>query len=90
MNLKFEDMSKKLSDRFKETSNYTLANHEFRKLAQEQNQSFEAFCIRVKRKAASCKFKRTSTRHSHKRPNYTWHKGRRDKKSSTQRSMVTR
>ena len=44
--LAFKDLVSKLNDHFKTGSNTTLANFEFRKLYQKENQSFDAFELR--------------------------------------------
>ena len=53
----FKAMIALLSDHFKQSTNQTLASHRFRKITQETNESFETFCIRVKREAKNCNFK---------------------------------
>ena len=47
----FKNMVKTFTDRFKLSTNLPLANFKFRKLAQEESESFESFTIRVKREA---------------------------------------
>lgn len=53
----FNNMIRIFIDRFKLSTNLSLANFKFRKLTQEQDESFEAFTIRVKREAHNCDFK---------------------------------
>ena len=53
----FTDMVKVFVDRFKASTNLSLANFNFRKVKQEEKESFEAFTIRVKREANNCDFK---------------------------------
>lgn len=53
----FKDMVKIFTDRFKQSTNLSLANFKFRKLSQSDSESFEAFSIRVKREARNCDFK---------------------------------
>ena len=56
----FENMANLLTNRFKANTNLSLANFNFRKLKQEEKESFEAFTIRVKREASNCDFKCTA------------------------------
>ena len=56
-NMDFDAMVAIFLARFKLTTNLSLANFKFRQLAQEDNESFEAFGLRVKREAANCDFK---------------------------------
>ena len=56
-NMTFNGMIRTFSDRFRLSTNLSLANYKFRKLMQEQDESFEAFTIRVKREASNCDFK---------------------------------
>jgi hypothetical protein len=58
----FENMVNLLTNRFKANTNLSLANFNFRKLKQEEKESFEAFTIRVKREANNCDFKCTAAR----------------------------
>ena len=53
----FKGMLKVFTDHFKQATNQTLANYRFRKLTQEDNESFESFCIRIKRESKNCSFK---------------------------------
>ena len=53
----FKDMVKLFTDHFKQSTNQTLANYRFRKMVQEERESFETFCIRIKREARNCNFK---------------------------------
>ena len=53
----FTNMVRVFTDRFKLSTNLTLANFKFRKICQEDSESFEAFTIRVKREARNCDFK---------------------------------
>ena len=53
----FKNMVKTFTDRFQLSTNLPLANFKFRKLAQEESESFESFTIRVKREAKNCDFK---------------------------------
>ena len=53
----FKDMVKIFTDHFKQATNQTLANYRFRKLTQEDSESFESFCIRIKRESKNCNFK---------------------------------
>ena len=53
----FKDMVKLFTDHFRQSTNLTLANYRFRKLVQEEHESFETFCIRIKREAKNCLFK---------------------------------
>ncbi len=53
----FDDMITALKKYYDGGRNKTLANFEFRKLAQKGDDSFDAFHIRVKRDAAQCDFK---------------------------------
>ena len=56
-NMDFDAMVAKFQERFGLQANQTLANFKFRKLAQSCNENFDAFVIRVKDDAKSCKFK---------------------------------
>jgi len=53
----FKGMVTILTDHFKQATNQTLANYRFRKLTQEDTESFESFCIRIKRESKNCSFK---------------------------------
>ena len=53
----FKNMVKVFTDHFKQATNQTLANYRFRKLTQEDSESFESFCIRIKRESKNCSFK---------------------------------
>ena len=53
----FKGMVKLLTDHFKQSTNQTLANYRFRKMVQEEAESFESFCIRIKRESKNCNFK---------------------------------
>ena len=53
----FDAMITALKTYYDEGRNKTLANYEFRKLVQKEDDSFDAFHIRVKRDAAQCDFK---------------------------------
>ena len=55
----FENMIKAFEGKFKLSSNTTLANFKFRNIAQNDDESFDLFCIRVKREASGCNFKCT-------------------------------
>ena len=57
----FADMVRVFIDRFKASTNLSLANFNFRKIQQEEKESFEAFTIRVKREANNCDFKCNNT-----------------------------
>ena len=48
--ISFNDMIKCLKTRFKKANNTTLANFEFRKIYQHEEESFDAFTVRVKQK----------------------------------------
>ena len=52
-NIKFDNMVKLLKKEFQKNSNQTLANYKFYLLAQEAKESFDNFCIRVKREVKS-------------------------------------
>ena len=53
----FDNMVRAFTDRFRLSTNLTLANYKFRKMTQMSDESFEAFTIRVKREAQNCDFK---------------------------------
>ena len=53
----FKNILKLFADHFKQSTNQTLASHRFRKMTQEENESFETFCIRIKRESKNCNFK---------------------------------
>ena len=53
----FKRIVKIFTDHFKQSTNQTLANYRFRKLTQEDSESFESFCIRIKRESKNCSFK---------------------------------
>jgi len=55
-NMTLDNMIKAFTDRFKLSTNLTLANYKFRKMTQQPEESFEAFTIRVKREAKNCDF----------------------------------
>ena len=57
----FADMVRVFIDRFKASTNLSLANFNFRKIQQEEKELFEAFTIRVKREANNCDFKCNNT-----------------------------
>ena len=52
----FDTMVTKLQGYFKGNTNTTLANFKFHKLCQHQNESFDAFVLRVKEEAKNCSF----------------------------------
>ena len=52
----FKDLVTKLEAHFKTGSNTTLANFEFRKLCQKDDEGFDVFATRVKREARKCDF----------------------------------
>ena len=54
--ISFKDMKTKLEAHFKTGSNTTLANFEFRKLSQKDEESFEVFANRVTHDARNCDF----------------------------------
>ena len=54
--ISFNDMIKCLKTRFKAASNTTLANFEFHKIHQHEEESFDAFTVRVKHEANNCDF----------------------------------
>ena len=56
--LAFKDLVSKLTEHFKTGSNTTLAlaNFEFRKLSQRDDESFDSFAIRVKHDSRKCDF----------------------------------
>ena len=54
--LPFKELVTKLNEHFKTGRNTTLANFEFRKLYQNEDESFDAFSIRVKHDARKCDF----------------------------------
>ena len=53
----FNDMVKLFQDHFRQSTNQTLANYRFRKMVQEETESFDTFCIRIKRESKNCNFK---------------------------------
>lgn len=53
----FKGMVKIFEDHFRQSTNQTLANYRFRKMVQEETESFDAFCIRIKRESKNCNFK---------------------------------
>ena len=55
--MKYADMLQKFTARFELAKNDTLTNYKFRKLTQNANESFDAFCTRVKLEAKQCSFK---------------------------------
>ena len=59
-NMNFNEMVAKFRERFGLQANQTLANFRFRKLAQASHETFDAFVIRVRDDAKSCKFKCTA------------------------------
>ena len=52
----FDDMVKKLKDRYQPTQNKILANYDFHRLVQRPMETFDVFCNRVKQDARSCDF----------------------------------
>ena len=60
-NMTFKGMVKVFTDHFKQSTNQTLANYRFRKLTQQDKESFEAFGIRIKRESKNCSFKCSDT-----------------------------
>ena len=56
--ISFNDMIKCLKTRFKKANNTTLANFEFHKIYQHEEESFDAFTVRVKHEANNCDFTR--------------------------------
>ena len=57
-NMKYADMLQKFKARFELAKNDTLTNYKFCKLTQNVNESFDAFCIRVKLEAKQCSFRK--------------------------------
>lgn len=55
-NLKFTDLVTKMKTRYEPTRNYTLANHQFHRLSQRPEESFDNFSHRLRHEAKSCKF----------------------------------
>ena len=53
----FTDMVTLFTDRFKQSTNLSLANFCFRQLTEDETESFDAYTIRVKREAKNCDFK---------------------------------
>ena len=58
--MNFEEMVTAYQQRFGLQANQTLANYRFRKIAQRSEETFDAFVIRVRDDAKSCKFKCTA------------------------------
>ena len=56
LNMSFTEMTTKFRERFQLSSNTTLANYKFRKIKQEQTESFDHFVMRVKEAASGCSF----------------------------------
>ena len=54
--ISFNDMIKRLKTRFKAASNTALANFEFHKIHQHEEESFDAFTVKVKHEANHCDF----------------------------------
>ena len=57
LTITYDDMITALKTHYDGGRNKTLANYEFNKLCQNEEESFDAFVIRVKREAAQCDFK---------------------------------
>ena len=53
----FKNLVKLFTDHFRQSTNQTLANYRFRKMVQEERESFETFCIKIKRESKNCNFK---------------------------------
>ena len=56
----FTEAIKALKKRYKQGSNVTLANYNFRKLFQEEEENFDTFAVRVKHESRNCNFACTS------------------------------
>ena len=56
LNMSFTEMTAKFRERFQLSSNTTLANYKFRKIKQEETESFDHFVMRVKEAASGCSF----------------------------------
>ena len=54
--MSFADMVKKIREHLKAGSNTTLANFQFNSLTQKEDESFDAFSIRIKNEARRCDF----------------------------------
>ena len=52
----FDAMVHTFRTRFKLSQNTTLSNYKFRKIAQQDNESFDSFVIRVRQEAQTCNF----------------------------------
>ncbi|XP_078481859.1 uncharacterized protein LOC144742686 [Ciona intestinalis] len=55
--LTFSNLVEKMKTRYEPTKNYTLANHEFHKIVQFEDESFDVYAHRVRHEAQSCHFK---------------------------------
>ena len=53
----FKNLVTLFTDHFKQSTNQTLASYRFRKMVQEEKESFETFCIKIKRESKNCNFK---------------------------------
>ena len=56
----FTEAIKALKKRYKQGSNVTLANYNFRKLFLEEEENFDTFAVRVKHESRNCNFACTS------------------------------
>ena len=56
----FDQMVQKCKTYFKGNTNTTLSNYKYHKLTQHQDESFDAFALRVKEEATNCSFKCTA------------------------------
>ena len=53
----YDQMNTSMLERFRLSTNTTLSNFKFRNLSQGTNESFDAFCVRVKQEATNCAFR---------------------------------